>query len=183
MMRLTSSELPATDGPQLALLRAMRKSLLIWFPDTVRPTAPIEPSALVLGPLPTTALCIALAASVTTPPVALPGMSPTDGAASASPPEIDSAQAAARILVPVAVTVTAAPPASPPYVAPFAEDMSAKFNPAVTVASSTNSFIYSLRCRWNSVSAVNEYAASFPGIDRLKPSAVTALALGRRERV
>src|SRR2546426_3134577 len=124
MMRLTSSELPATDGPQLALLRAMRKSLLIWFPDTVRPTAPIEPSDLVVGPVPTTAVCIALAASVTTPPVALPGMSPTDRAASASPPEIDSEPLAARIVVPVAVTVTIAPVASPPYVAALAEDMS-----------------------------------------------------------
>jgi hypothetical protein len=41
----------------------------------------------------------------------------------------------------VAVTVTVAPVASPPYVAPFAEDMSARFNPAVTVVSSTNFFI------------------------------------------
>src|SRR5438105_11007081 len=128
----------------------MRKSLLIWLPDTVRPTAPIAAWALVFAPVPMTTLESALAARVTTPPVALPGMSPTDRAASASPPEIDSAQAAARILVPVVVTVTAAPAASPPYVAPFAEDMSARFTPAVTVASSTDFFIYSLPCRWNS---------------------------------
>jgi len=98
----------------VALLRAMRNSLLIWLPDTVRPMAPIEASAFVVGPLPTMALCIALAASVTTPPVALPGMSPTESAASASPPAIDSEPLAARIVVPVAVTVTIAPVASPP---------------------------------------------------------------------
>ena len=141
MTRLTSSELPPTVGPQLAVLRAMRKSLLIWLPDTVRPTAPIAAWALVSAPVPMTTLESALAASATAPPVALPGMSPTDRAESASPPEIDSVPVAARIVVPVAVTVTTAPVASPPYVAPFAEDMSARFNPAVTVVSSTKFFI------------------------------------------
>ena len=141
MTRLTSSELPPTVGPQLAVLRAMRKSLLIWLPDTVRPTAPIAAWALVSAPVPMTTLESALAARLTTPPVALPGMSPTDRAASASPPEIDSELVAARIVVPVAVTVTTAPVASPPYVAPFTEDMSARFNPAVSVASSTKFFI------------------------------------------
>src|SRR2546422_10901297 len=96
MTRLTSSELPATDGPQLAVLRAMRKSLLIWLPDTVRPTAPIAAWALVSAPVPMTTLESALAARLTTPPVALPGMSPTDRAASASPPEIDSERSEER---------------------------------------------------------------------------------------
>jgi hypothetical protein len=68
-------------------------------------------------------------------------MSPTDSAASAIPPEIDSEPLAARICVPVAVTVTTAPVASPPYVALCAEPMSARLNPAVNVVSKASFFM------------------------------------------
>jgi hypothetical protein len=109
MTRFTTSDVPETVGPQSALLRAMTKSLLTWLPDTASATAPNRACAFVVEPVPMTTLESALAASVTTPPVALPGMLPTDSAASASPPAIDSEPVLARIVVPVAVTVTVAP--------------------------------------------------------------------------
>src|SRR5207302_609644 len=98
MTRLVSCELPVTAGPQLAALRAIRKTAVIWLPETVRLTSAIDVSACVAS-RPTIALCMAPAESDTTPAVALPGMSPTSSAASAPPPEMLSDPVAARIVV------------------------------------------------------------------------------------
>ena len=94
--------------------------MVIWLPETVKVTLPVEASALVASS-PTIALCITPALSATTPPVALPGMSPTRIHESAVPPEIDIVPVAARIVVPVAGTVAAAPVAAPPYASASAE--------------------------------------------------------------
>src|SRR5437016_12799004 len=114
MTRLVSCELPVTAGPQLAALRAIRKSAVIWLPETVRLTSAIDVSACVAS-RPTIALCMTPAESDTTPAVALPGMSPTSSAASAPPPEMLSDPVAARIVVPGAGTVTSGPGGEPPY--------------------------------------------------------------------
>jgi hypothetical protein len=53
----------------------------------------------------------------------------------------DNEPLAARICVPVAVTVTTAPVPSPPYVALCAEPMSTRLNPAVNVVSKASFFI------------------------------------------
>src|SRR5690242_7376544 len=105
MTRLASSEVPVVDGPQLAALLAMMKSDEIEFPDTVSEIPPIDASARVVPPVPTMALCSALAVRATVPPVALLGMSPDGSAACAIPPEMDRVPVAARIVVPVADTV------------------------------------------------------------------------------
>src|SRR2546427_760178 len=64
MTRFRSCELPATDGPvpQLAALRAIRKSAEIWLPEIVRFALAIEASTLVAS-RPTAELWIVPAAS------------------------------------------------------------------------------------------------------------------------
>ena len=81
--------------------------------ETVRVISPVDDSAR-LASRPTIALCMTPAESATTPPVALPGTSPTSSEASAVPPDIPIEPVAARIVVPVAGTVTCAPVAEPP---------------------------------------------------------------------
>ena len=77
-------------------------------PDTVRVMSAIDASACV-PVMPEAALCITPLDRETTPPVALPGMSPTSSDASTPPPEEGRLPLAARTVVPVAVTVTCAP--------------------------------------------------------------------------
>src|SRR5439155_9660344 len=115
MTRFWSCELPATDGPgpQLAALRAIRKSAEIWLPEIVRFALAIEASTLVAS-RPTAELWSVPAASATAPPVRLLGMSPTRSAAPTPPPAAGRSPVAARMVVPVAGTVTCAPVALPP---------------------------------------------------------------------
>src|SRR5438045_8484720 len=108
MTRLVISVLPVTAGAQAALLRAMRKSAVIWLPDTVRVMSAIDASAWV-AVIPEAALCITPLDRETTPPVALPGMLPTRRDASTPPPQQERLPLAARTVVPVAVTHTCAP--------------------------------------------------------------------------
>src|SRR3989442_568970 len=108
MTRLTTSELPVTAAGQLAALRAMRKSAVIWLPEIVRLTSAIDES-LLAAVKPLAALCTTPADSDTAPPVRLLGMSPTSSDASTVPPDGGKLPVAARIVVPVAGTVTWAP--------------------------------------------------------------------------
>jgi len=68
----------------------------------------------------------------TTPPVALPGMSPTSSDESTPPPEEGRLPLAARTGRPGRVTVTCAPVLASEVCAP-AEEISARFITAVTV--------------------------------------------------
>src|SRR2546426_9409028 len=105
MTRLVISEPPATAGAQAALLRAMRKSAVIWLPDTGRVMSAIDASAWG-AVIPEAAPCSTPADRATTPPVALPGMSPTRSDEATPPPEGGRLPVAAPMGGPGAGTVT-----------------------------------------------------------------------------
>src|SRR3989442_5470750 len=140
MTRLTTCESLATAGPQLALLRAMRKSAVIWLPEIVRLTSACDDSASV-AVNPSAALCRTPAEKDTAPPVRLLGILPIMNDSSTLPPDDEKLPVAARSVVPVAGTVTWAPVAYPPNVCAPADEIRARLNPAVSVVSSSSFFM------------------------------------------
>ena len=109
-------------------------------PETVRFRS-ADDDSLCVSVIPLMALCIVPADSATAPPVTVLGILATSSEASAVPPEASRLPVAARTVVPVAGTVTCAPVAVPPNVCAVAAVISARFNPAANVVSSTSFFM------------------------------------------
>src|SRR3982751_1352852 len=71
--RLLTRTSPETAGPQLATSRTIKKSAVIWLPETVRFRS-ADDDSLCVSVIPLMALCIVPADSATAPPVTLLGI-------------------------------------------------------------------------------------------------------------